>query len=328
MELLIAQFEARYPDEQDCIAAVQNWKWPNGYCCPKCGHCESYKIKTRKLPLFECRNCGTQTSLTSNTMMHKSSTSLKQWMLAMFLVSCQDAGLNAVKLSNVLRVTYKTAWRMLRLIRVAISKWDEDQMLQGKVEAKLEVWMRHLFPTEANMESEKSVIIAKGRDSQGDPYYKLKLIERGKQAREPLMEVEKTEFIRLFCDASNSIMQINGRAQQIRKQSKHTYRLHSVERKQEQVADPRHCIRSRKYPLSIIATEAFQWLNDRFHGLGRKYAQFYMDEYCFRLNISKREPIQAMQWLLSRMLLPEQPNKLRANANLGQAVSQIRAHAS
>ncbi|MCR2803849.1 transposase [Paenibacillus soyae] len=312
MHSLIAQFESRFPDEQACADAVQLWKWPNGFCCAACGHRESYKIDTRRLPLFECRICKRQASLTSNTLMHKSSTSLKQWLLAVFLVSSYDRGLNAVMLSQVLQVTYKTAWRMLHLIRVAISRMDEDQILQGKVEAKLEVWMRHLFPTDDNLQTEKPVIIAKGRGGQGEIYYKMKLIDRKQQARMPLLEVEKTAFVDRYCDGLNSNVQFNGRSQQLRKQSMHTYKLYATDREDGSSLDFQSIIHSRKYPLSIVASEAFQWLNDRFHGLGRKYVQFYLDEYCFRLNVSNREPVQATELLLSRMLMPFQVKQQRA----------------
>ena len=49
-------------------------------------------------------------------MLHKSSTSLRLWFEAIFLVS-SAGGISARQLERELGVTYKTAWRMLHLIR-------------------------------------------------------------------------------------------------------------------------------------------------------------------------------------------------------------------
>lgn len=297
----IVQFDAMFANEEACIEAVQRWKWPNGFQCWSCGHHEAYRIGTRRLPLFECRNCGTQTSLTSNTMMHKSSTPLKKWLLAMFLVACDSAPLNAVRLAKLLKVTYKTAWRMLHCIRLVISETDSGQLLHGKVEAKLEVYMRKLIPTDENLKKEQSVIVAKGHDSDGTPYVKIKRIQRERQSREPLVGEERAEFKQRYCDPLNAIVHVNGGSQQFQKQ---LLSMQSIDKRPSISMDWSELTLMGRYPLSIIATAAFQWMNDYFHGIGDKYAQLYMDEYCFRLNRIDHDAGSSMEWLLVRMLAP------------------------
>ncbi|MCR2803750.1 IS1595 family transposase [Paenibacillus soyae] len=299
LQAFIDQFEQKFMNEESCIAAVENWKWPDGFRCPHCPSREAYRIANRRLPLFECVRCGAQTSLTSGTMMHKTSTPLRKWLLAMYLVSCDKAALNAKKLSGVLEVSYKTAWRMLHLIRVAISESDSGQLLQGKIEAKHEVFMRQLMPTDDNLSKERSVIIAKGRNSEGATYFKIKRIDRNVQSRTALLAEEKKDFQDRYCDAISSDLQLNVRSQQIRKISASMLNKKKTvngngNAYQQQVQRP-------FYPLSIIASEAFQWINDQFHGIGPKYAQLYLDEFCFRLNRKLDDPLTSMSWLIKRM---------------------------
>lgn len=42
-------------------------KWPNGYCCEKCGNDTYFKAKTRELPLYECKKCRYQATVTVGT---------------------------------------------------------------------------------------------------------------------------------------------------------------------------------------------------------------------------------------------------------------------
>ncbi|MNI77021.1 ISXO2-like transposase domain protein [compost metagenome] len=38
--------------------------------------------------------------------------------------------------------------------------------------------------------------------------------------------------------------------------------------------------------LLDVASEANDWIKHTFHGLGRKHLQVYLDEFCYRLNLS------------------------------------------
>ena len=59
---------------------------------------------------------------------------LTQWFLALYFV-CQDKrGISAVQLEAMLGTTYKTAWFMLRRIRVAMGQRDKTHQLNGVIE--------------------------------------------------------------------------------------------------------------------------------------------------------------------------------------------------
>ncbi|WP_260982263.1 transposase, partial [Paenibacillus sp. 32O-W] len=55
-------FRNRFKTEEDCIQFIYQAKWPDGFSCPRCRHRQAYVIRSRRLPLYECRSCRHQTS--------------------------------------------------------------------------------------------------------------------------------------------------------------------------------------------------------------------------------------------------------------------------
>jgi transposase-like protein len=76
--------------------------------------------------------CGHHVHPTAGTVFHKSSTSLKTWFHAIYLMASTRCGISAKQIERETGVTYKTAWRMFKQIR---SMLDEDVgPLDGPVE--------------------------------------------------------------------------------------------------------------------------------------------------------------------------------------------------
>lgn len=95
-------------------------KWPEGYRCFRCRHDAYYVTTTRTSPLFECRRCGCQTTLTVGTIFEKTHTGLTTWFAAIYLVG-QDTNVRTAHVSEQLEINYDTAWSMVRKIRRAIA---------------------------------------------------------------------------------------------------------------------------------------------------------------------------------------------------------------
>ena len=55
-QMTIAQFEARFPDEEACNAYLIARRWPNGVHCPRCGNPKVYAAGFRP-PLAVLRVC-------------------------------------------------------------------------------------------------------------------------------------------------------------------------------------------------------------------------------------------------------------------------------
>lgn len=60
-----------FHNEAEINSFLFHMKWPSGFVCPRCHHGEAYVIKTRRLPLYDCRACRHQTSLIAGTIMEE-----------------------------------------------------------------------------------------------------------------------------------------------------------------------------------------------------------------------------------------------------------------
>src|SRR5207253_2174868 len=90
-----------------------------------------HRVQSR--PSYSCDVCGHHLHPTAGTIFHKSSTGLDLWFRAVFLMSSTRCGISAKQIERELGVTYKTAWRMCKLIREQLMEQDDDP-LSGKVE--------------------------------------------------------------------------------------------------------------------------------------------------------------------------------------------------
>lgn len=132
------EFMREFPDDEACL----QWLWRERVAqddagktaeCPKCELVRPFhRVKDR--PAWDCDYCGYHLHPTAGTIFHKSSTSLQLWFYAMFLISQTRCGISAKQLERELGVTYKTAWRMLNLIRNQLMDQDADEPLSGDVE--------------------------------------------------------------------------------------------------------------------------------------------------------------------------------------------------
>jgi transposase len=87
-----------------------------------CTQCNAVKVFARyrtsqRRRSWTCTACGFHLHPTAGTIFHKSSTPLRLWFYAMYLMTSTRGGLSAKQLQRELEVTYKTAWRMADRIR-------------------------------------------------------------------------------------------------------------------------------------------------------------------------------------------------------------------
>ena len=96
--------------------------------------CDEVRLHHRVVsrPSYSCDNCGHHVHPTAGTIFHKSSTSLKTWFHAIYLMASTRCGISAKQLERETGVTYKTAWRMFKQIRSMLS--DGGGQLSGNVE--------------------------------------------------------------------------------------------------------------------------------------------------------------------------------------------------
>jgi hypothetical protein len=71
---------------------------------------------------YECTHCGRQTSVTADTIMHRSKLPLATWFWAAFVMATQPNGISALQLQHELSLgSYKTAWLLCTKLRRAMA---------------------------------------------------------------------------------------------------------------------------------------------------------------------------------------------------------------
>jgi transposase-like protein len=259
-------FREHFNSDEVCADALFQARWPEGFRCPECAHAHYYLITTRRLPLYECKSCNHQTSIIAGTIMEGSSTSLPRWFQAMFLLS-QPFGISSAKLSNVIEVTYKTAWLIARKIRHALQQADESEPLTGAVR------INYSYYGYAHYEDARQPLLTGGS-----------LYDNG--------EVQHVKIKQPHPSHVNTVRRI-GKAGIEAFVSEHTDG-------RDVTVSPRF---GKLHPVLLqINWQLTHWLNDTFHGIGPKHLQAYLDEFCFRLNLMfRRIPVfgEMLRWCAS-----------------------------
>ena len=130
------EFEQRFPDDASCLDWLVGHFYPNGkdglIPCPKCAK-ETKHYRVAKRTCYECQFCGHQEYPMRGTIFEGSSTSLRLWFYAIYLITSTRCGISAKQLEREIGVGYKTAWRMFNLIRNNLMA-ETPAPLSGKVE--------------------------------------------------------------------------------------------------------------------------------------------------------------------------------------------------
>ena len=127
----LKEFDFRFATEEACREYLLQLRWPDGFCCPRCGCRESSPV--RKV-LLRCGACRHQASVTAGTIFQDTRTPLRVWFQAMWWVTTQKNGASALGLQRVLGLPrYETAWTMLHKLRRAMVRPGRDLLL-GRIE--------------------------------------------------------------------------------------------------------------------------------------------------------------------------------------------------
>ena len=96
----------RFPSDDACRELLEDLRWPNGVCCPRCSDTDLCEIPDRNQ--WQCLGCDYQFSVTAGTIMHDSHLPLRKWFVAIYLLLESRKGMSANQLKRTLGVSYKT----------------------------------------------------------------------------------------------------------------------------------------------------------------------------------------------------------------------------
>lgn len=126
-----AQFFRKFPNDEVCLQHLFDTRFGQGFECPKCKRASKwFRIKAERA--YSCQFCGHHLHPTVGTPFQQTRTPLQLWFYAMHLFTTTRHGVSGKELQRQLGVTYKTAWRMAKLIREHMADVDGEHKLGGK----------------------------------------------------------------------------------------------------------------------------------------------------------------------------------------------------
>ena len=132
--LSMPEFFGRYATGQQCEELVRAWRWPDGFCCPRCQGSWHSEFRRQDRLYFQCSGCRYQCSLVSGTVFESSKVPLPSWFLAMHLMTQAKNNVSALELKQHLGVSYPTAWLLKHKIMQVMTLREQDRQLTGRVE--------------------------------------------------------------------------------------------------------------------------------------------------------------------------------------------------
>jgi transposase len=142
----VTEFLAEFPDDAACLEHLWRTRYaPDGEHahCPRCDCERVFKryATAQQRQSWTCTGCGHHVHPTAGTIFHRSSTSLRLWFHAMYLMTSTRCGISAKQLERELGVHYKTAWRMFNRIRNELmAEREPTKALTGQVEVDETSW--------------------------------------------------------------------------------------------------------------------------------------------------------------------------------------------
>lgn len=134
--MTMAEFDAKFPDEDACRSYLAATRWPHGPECPRCGNDQVYELNTRPYH-WQCQKCqqgGYRFSVLVGTIFENTNYPLLTWFKVMYLMLSSKKGMSALQIQRMMGMgSYRTAWSMCHKIRAALGEGD-FRKLAGLVE--------------------------------------------------------------------------------------------------------------------------------------------------------------------------------------------------
>lgn len=271
----LIEFESQFKTESDCRKFLFNMRWPDGFKCP---HYKSNSCWESHRGLYVCSKCEQQVSITAGTIFHRSRKPLLLWFKAIWQITSQKYGANALGLMRILGLgSYHTAWEWLHRLRRAMVR-PERERLSGVVEVD-ETFIGGKRTGKRGRGATGKVLVAIAvEDTAIEPAGKgmgrIRISRIANASSDSLLafikdNIEKGSTIRTDCWAGYSRVEAAG--------YKHNKVLSYGS------------IGENLLPLvHLVASLAKRWLLGTYQGAVKpQYLDYYLDEYTFRFNRRK-----------------------------------------
>jgi transposase-like protein len=277
------EFQERFATEEACRTYLFACRWPDGFICPACGSTRAGKMHRRRL-LWQCKECGQQTSATAGTVVHGTHTPLRTWFWAAYLIATHHPGISAKQLQRQLGLSrYETAWLILQKLRRAMVA-PERELLKREVEID-EFWLGgYEEGLKGSRQRGKKALVGVAIEVRGAGSGRLRLAVLSDSSGPTLRDFTATTT------EKGAIVHTDG-LQSYRVLAKHGY---DHRRRPQGTAAPGEQLLPRAH-RAISNLKA--WMHGTHRGVSEEHLPVYLDEYVFRHN-RRGTPMAAFQTLL------------------------------
>ena len=281
----LIDFVKVFPDEESCKQKFKEYREQVGVVCSNCGGKSHYWKKDKEQ--FECKVCGTRTTLKSGTVMHKSKLPFRYWFIAMHFLTSTKKSFSAKEIQRQLgHNRYQPIWHMVHKLRAVMGKRDGEYILAGEIELddgyfsterSTEQKDKELKRGRGSQKKTKVLVMAesfkmespkKGKKPRRVGYLKMKVIEDlKKESIMPLVKSLVNKNSSIDTDGSNSYVDLGN----------------FVEHHHAEVI-PKNKVGEKLPWVHIAISNAKRQLLDIFHDIKPEFLQNYLDEFCYKFN--------------------------------------------
>jgi transposase-like protein len=112
-----------FTDPQNCLDYMTSKRWPNGIVtCPTCGRKDVTFLKTQKKWQCKSAHAKRQFSAKVGTIFEDSPIGLDKWLVVVWMLTNCKNGVSSYEIAKAVGVTQKSAWFMLRRIRLGLKE--------------------------------------------------------------------------------------------------------------------------------------------------------------------------------------------------------------
>jgi len=269
----IVEIFKSFPTEESCLQHLEKARWGDGPAvCPYCTSRNTARSEHR----WRCYDCKTGFSVTVGTIFHHTHMPLQKWFLAVMLILNARKGLSAMQLSRDLKVNKNTAWRIAMQIRKAMAQREQRELLTGIVEmdetyigGKPRKGTKGENPDGSHKRgrgtTKAPVVGAVERDAKVTASHVQKDKMKAKNMRAFVKEHVDTDSAKLITDEYKGYIGWCGR--------RYPYQHHRLLKR---------------------------GMFGPFHSVSGRHLQRYVDEFCFRYNMRREDPLDAFETTILR----------------------------
>jgi transposase-like protein len=283
----LVEFEHRFATDEACLDYLAQLRWGDSFTCPMCGCTEFWQMKRQ---LRCCRVCRHQTSVTAGTIFHRARKPLSLWFRAMWHITNQKYGANAMGLQRALSLGgYQTAWEWLHKLRRAMARPGRE-MLSGIVQVDETYIGGKKEGKRGRGAAGKTVVGIAVEDKKQDGIGRVRLAK----LRDASASSLDTFLTRTVAHGSHIITD---------DWSGYTHT--------EDTGYTREVWASNDLKLPhLIAALLKRWLLGTYQGAARKsHLDYYLDEYTFRFNRRKSHSRGKLFYRLAQQALKVDPHQ-------------------